>query len=515
MNWLKNIVTLFKARVVPLLIVRHVFAIKVTLCLALVLLISGGWSESSYAAAEVAPLGTSTSMAIPIGTSMAFCTIKPSEAAGNVARCLTSVLNIASRELLRRFIQGTRQIVRAALTLAIILYGIRVIFGAGYNVIGPETFMFIIKFTVVVGLLSNGDYLAQWTWVIMQGSQQLGAIMLSGVESAAAVWTCPADTVFGKVDCEMFRIFGIAWEPSGAGLGGEYVLKDGTMIGLILVGAIISGPAGALVFTLFIASTIALLIVMVQALLMYVAALFIIAILMAMAPIMIPLILFGQTTTGMFKLWVNSIIVYSIQPLIVITYVSMTLVMMHLIAQQMTAIYDQAKARSELVTEKTKFPLISMPKTSIKEEELDPTGELRLKLQADVDAYGAAVSAPKDSFLGGLWESASGLVSKAKDFMTDPLGSILSNIELDITVPYLELRGPDVVRLATLFGLQFIMAWIMQSFGRQVVAMSRGLSSVASTPDLMEGMPGQTANTASLERMRGMDVNPFSASRWS
>lgn len=241
--------------------------------------------------------------------------------------CVKGLTDDIATTIVQNVYTKASKVVTAVLILSILFFSIKFVL---YGTRQPqaEFFITLIKFTVVASLLfgieTNGGII-ELRDPILDTAQELSNLVFT----AGEVTTISGDNVFAKMDMLIFKLYGIE---TGAGVATspptEKLPKEKDYQGLQMLGAMaLTGPLGAKAFAEG-TGVIALLVSSFMiALYLQVVALIALTFLFALSPIFLPLVLFQQTRP-MFDKWIRQIISYSLQPMIVVAFLSIMLIIL-------------------------------------------------------------------------------------------------------------------------------------------------------------------------------------------
>lgn len=180
----------------------------------------------------------------------------------------------------------------AVFTLAVVLYGIKMIYAI--QELQKMTLTFMLKLAIVAGFAFNMDYFATLPFAVVHGL---------------------IDTIVGGVN---------PWVQLDAYIGelmGNGNLANG-IVG-ILGAALFSGIQGILVFLVGFIGVFSVLYLGFRAAFSYLSSIVLIAFIMLVAPLILPLAMFTHTDRIYFKKWIDLLIAAMINPVIVVAFLWM------------------------------------------------------------------------------------------------------------------------------------------------------------------------------------------------
>ncbi len=250
------------------------------------------------------------------------CPPSPGKLTEAVYDCMKHIVDRLSATLITEIYTKANKAIIAMLTMAIIFFAFKFVL-SGTRQPQAEFFVMLLKFTFVASLLfgisSGGGILELRDTILHTGEEVAALVTNSGAFTTGGV--CPSGVsprnIFHNMDCVIFKVYGI--DPT------KNLDMDGDMKGLKMFGGmILSGVVGARGFVDGM-GVIALLIgAFMMALYIQVVSLIALTFLFGMSPIFVPMLLFTQTQ-NMFKKWTSQLMSYSLQPMIMVAFISLML----------------------------------------------------------------------------------------------------------------------------------------------------------------------------------------------
>ena len=233
----------------------------------------------------------------------------------NIIRCLDSVIELLSRKYIVAVTAQLTPWVTGLATLAIMFFGIQAAF-YGISSIRGQTSVLIFKLLVVLFVAQSADLLIEYRGYLVSFARTIGNILSEGMMDAL-------DTAdLGTMDA-------LGIDHSGANVFEALDITIGYMLGggsLILVAAIVigffTGYYQLAVYVLGILVTLVMFLV--QSIVIYITSMISITVLTGFAPVVVPFILFERTKKMVFD-WFHQLIVYSVIPLVLIIFISMSI----------------------------------------------------------------------------------------------------------------------------------------------------------------------------------------------
>lgn len=237
--------------------------------------------------------------------------------------CIKKIVDDLADTMIDEVYRKVSNAVTAVLTLAIMFFAIKFVL---YGTRQPqaEFFAMLIKFTIVAAMvfgIKTGGGIIELRDVILGTAEKLSNLVFTVDQvTLDGIPNDPNDTIFTKMDNMIFRFYAI--DPNSE------IKVDKDMAGLAMLGGMaLTGPIGAKAFSEG-TGVIALLVSSFMiALYIQVVALIALTFMFALSPIIIPLCLFEKTRPT-FDKWVRQILSYSLQPMIVVTFLSIMLIVL-------------------------------------------------------------------------------------------------------------------------------------------------------------------------------------------
>jgi len=250
-------------------------------------------------------------------------TVCPDSHKGLVVRIVPCIRNTVLYATTQMFVPITKivaKLVTAASTLAIVLWGIRVMLGHPVAVT-RDGFVLAIKIGVVGLFSSQYPYLFPKMIAIMDGL--INIVAKPAADMVKVATSCQLNftgtdakmmMVFGSVDCYLDNLVGGIFQPAG--------IKNG-IVGF-LFSLIFSNVAGffmgAICFYLIYLSIMTI----AKSLYIFIMAFIAFSLMSILSPIFVPMILFKQTTKY-FTQWADLSISFIVQPVMLMAYLTMFL----------------------------------------------------------------------------------------------------------------------------------------------------------------------------------------------
>ncbi|MBN66709.1 MAG: hypothetical protein CMM94_03975 [Rickettsiales bacterium] len=228
-----------------------------------------------------------------------------------IVNCVHSTVDMVVERYFDTLYVYLENSIKAAITFAVILYGVLLAAGAVENV-GRDTFIFGLKIAFVIGLID------QTPWIYEQVSDMLNGLtyLVADYAELPVNARCPdATNLWQRLDCIMGFTVGTGMDMSGLqSLGKGLVNFMFSSAGAGMLGFFIFIIGFYVIFTLIFAVA--------RVIQTYLAALVGIGFMMAFAPLFIPMILF-KFTKEIFDKWARIIIAFILQPVILFAYLAL------------------------------------------------------------------------------------------------------------------------------------------------------------------------------------------------
>lgn len=229
-----------------------------------------------------------------------------------VVICIKDALNQALEAMIIYLYDALKTTIASLMVISVTIFGVQLILGM-IRRIPQETFMLAIKIGLIVYVL---DHLLELYPALFDITDELMGVVSSSMSSSS--FACETPTVdpqyviWHNLDCLIGGFIGF---------GGGVTLASG-MLGYI-VASTVSGQMGVYITFAGAGFILTFLLSIFRGAYLYVSAMVAITFLLALAPLMLPLLLF-KYTTDMVKKWVNLLISYTLQPVILIAFLSLS-----------------------------------------------------------------------------------------------------------------------------------------------------------------------------------------------
>ena len=403
-----------------------------------------------------------------------------------IMKCVSDVMSAVSQTYINDIISRLSTAVVGAMTIAIGLLAARIALG-GTQHSAAESYLLIVKISLVnffvlqSGVVEYLGYLTDITGAItdvfinvLDPSQDrytvTGDRLVSTDSSTAQQVTVPpgGKDMWLEIDFLVQRILGLSGSDTnlGQGIVGIFMLVSGLFF---------LGPIGGwiAVITSF---TIALLFAaFAMVVFTYIASFIAIMVLGAFSPIVIPMVLF-TSTRNIFEKWLEQVINYSLQPVILTAFVMFMLAVMQNASTDFIAQYKEISENATSKNNNSSIPLFSM---DVQVKTSKPGVE-------DRESYEQFVH----RFVEGM-----GFVTEPNPTTTK--GMVGGTIE----VPFLVCDKKCIKEFALNFILNAFLLFVMMGFVQQLPIMVSELVGDRSVPNLAQKFGDPIYSTA----MRAQD----------
>lgn len=243
--------------------------------------------------------------------------------------CIRNVFYEAVNQMMPYFQGLARQITNACITLAFGILGFRTILGQTQDVtgFGRDFVWLLVKVAAVVYLVNNfqGYYMN-----VVNGVDELLYAVIAPLNTSTLGSSCPlpasttqAALIWARVDCILGAVLGFGMISGGVFLGIGEALRAG--FGSTVSGNEILSAVGPIISAAGIAMFFGLLLSFFRAVNVFLTTYLGLAFCFLLAPVMFPLILF-KFTNQMFASWLQAIIGFILQPVLVMATISMMII---------------------------------------------------------------------------------------------------------------------------------------------------------------------------------------------
>lgn len=425
------------------------------------------------------------------------CEMQDKGIVSNILNCTQTILRDVSGAFISNVVSKLGQVVMAGCTLAIMFMGIKIVFGM--ESFQKETATFMIKLLLVGAFSFNADLLIQWREYVVDTSAALGALVSDAAGGSAG---CVSGDVFDNMDCLMMSILGVdetgninfahfAMGTSHSNPAAFFVVtiavvlffllatkKDGSIDFLspnsvpgwllLLIGFMLSG-IGILIVLLSVLLVFSLIMFMVQTVLLYITSIIAITFLIAITPLMLPLILFNYPKfRSMTEQWFRHILVYSLQPVFLVGFLALTIGIINEVALIMGDINEKTKEIASDQSKPNSYPAFTMPETPVDTESMSAKSDVAREAFEDMEAAGQSPTASSESSYD-LLNSVDGTVKGVWKGIQD---GVINTIGGSIKSPHLAAEPATIEEFVALNLALTILLWVIVSFVKHIPQMA-------------------------------------------
>lgn len=448
---------------------------------------------------------------LTVGGQAMVCQLVAQSVSRNVIQCITDIVNLIADNHINKMTQMLQRYVGVLSMLAIILYGIRLIYGAAR--IRGESVLLLIKLCLV-SYFATSDGLLDLRETIINSSIELGNAFMAmlylftaqtdaaaklGLGSAGNIQTF---LILGKPELVLNPIvFNVLTLKLFATGGGAYIANptifdvlDKTILTILgvnssntglmaaawlFIGTFFGGPIGVAVGVFILSIVVALLTACVQIVFIFAMTIIGLTFLLALGPIFIPLVLFSPTKS-IFQNWLSWVISLTLQPMVLVIFLVMMLFAIDWVfVQPLKKVYEEAQATLLAPDSKKEQLLIGGLgfKGAYDESNPDPLvakvpvwGDYYIGTEVTQQGIGQFPLAERHSMKGSNLP-LTGYKLEAPTSTPAPLieqiGGVMSG---DIYVPYLDWDAKRLMKVVALLAPGFVLTLLMISFQKMLPA---------------------------------------------
>jgi len=244
--------------------------------------------------------------------------------------CTESMINASANSAIGSVINGFTTTVVMVLTIAIVLFGYKLVTGeVGERQVKKEFAILLFKSITVLSILvlppTTGTNFAV---TIVQAVASLNSTLSSII--IPAVTGTPTSSVWLVVDQTLLSLLGMAGSFTGVV----------TIMSFVLLLAF-TGALGVTLMMVMLMTVIVVIYALSLAFYIQISALIALAFLAMFTPLFLPMILFKHSgIRGLFDKWFNLLINYSIQPVMLVAYLSLMIAVMNAFANNIYSLFN-------------------------------------------------------------------------------------------------------------------------------------------------------------------------------
>ncbi len=323
----------------------------------------------------------------------------------NLMNCILGIIDAAANTLIGSIISNIFNITHTAIIIALMFFGIRVVFGAAS--LKKDGFIFVAKALIIAAIVEDPLIIISYREWITDGSIALGNLVMGGVQSAAGssgtlfpAQSCNQTQLFERLDCVVFELFGLG------GAGSNSVGLSAVIAGLFFT------PIGGLLVLMAISYILSIIFFIYHTVVIYLLSIIAITILMALAPVILPFMFF-EFTKRITVQWFQFILSYTLMPVILTAFLAIMLLVVENISNELESFYTINNDSSSVNYSYTDQGIIHIP------VKIDPAAPSSASLIAKqqgkqtVSAWYSPVTTGVSSWVGTQWKNVK-LSVKAK-----------------------------------------------------------------------------------------------------
>ncbi|MDX1949247.1 MAG: hypothetical protein SFT90_01955 [Rickettsiales bacterium] len=284
---------------------------------------------------------------------------KPNRITGNVVRCIEVLINNSADSIIDKYIAGFATFVFYLTMMAILFFSIKAMFGQVST--RSVSLVFIFKVALVLSITSpqSADYLKGVRDTMVTSPKYFSVVILNSMlENPVEVndeESVKVD-IFDTFDKYILKLFGVENADQKFQRGNASTTKEEfnkqrreeLFIGLfaLVAGLFFTGGVGATITTIALGFVTTLLFAMAQAILFYATITIALNFLIAISPLAAVALLFDQFKKISF-VWFTSFIGYAVQPLIFVSFLGLTLLVLDKLTTRISGPYEKARIQFE------------------------------------------------------------------------------------------------------------------------------------------------------------------------
>ena len=240
-----------------------------------------------------------------------------------IVACTQETLRNAGNTLFANFYPIVANFVTAVLTLGVIVFGIMMALGM-VEKLSRDAMVLLLKVAFVAYFVQNVDMLYAWIIAMIDALSNVMFTFATVQHPTTPVCIIDKVSVWERVDCLIDTLIGIRTDNAGGnGSANRQLTGHGLMRGLVAFfgSAFFSSVPGFIIGIIGFMFIYTMLMFMVKAMFTYLLAYMAVMLMMLVAPFFMPMVLF-RATKQYFDTWVKLIIGFSLQPVIIIAFVS-------------------------------------------------------------------------------------------------------------------------------------------------------------------------------------------------
>ena len=259
-------------------------------------------------------------------------------------KCFETLIEGLAEDTMVSFSDMLRDAVTAALMLSLILFGAKVVTGmsVGERLKG-DFVVTVLKIAFVSWLVLNYGMMDLWYMTLGTYDSLIGIVLNPANSSGCPLIEVNTSGVWKMMDCMFTKFMGYS-QKDGSGQSQTAV----ALLGSILATKMFSGTDGLFVGAIVGNAILTVILAFVRICCIYLLSMIGLILMFSIAPLIIPLMLFGYTKQ-MFDDWWKTVLSLVMQPVIVFAFFGFIAPMIYDNIEQLVQVYNQAKFKFEVL----------------------------------------------------------------------------------------------------------------------------------------------------------------------
>lgn len=261
---------------------------------------------------------------------------KPGKITGNLVRCMERIINYGGNKLIRNFVSKLSTLVHYAILMALVIWGFRMMFGIGKSRGIVSIMLLKLVFVLYITNPSTVPQLQKWRSGLLDFPKKFSALIINATKNAGnagaftiSIGDMEYDDVFDSYDEYILHLFGVVDKGMSKEEKEEAYAKmqeENVYFGIaaLIGGLFFLGDIGASLTMVGILFVFTVIVAIAQAILIFTTVTIAMNILMALAPLACPCILFDPVKKITLS-WAFALVAYTIQPLFLVMGTGLTL----------------------------------------------------------------------------------------------------------------------------------------------------------------------------------------------
>jgi type IV secretory pathway VirB6-like protein len=232
-----------------------------------------------------------------------------------VVNCIKNAILLGGQNAYAAMYEQFEPVIHMMVVLAVSMFGLKMITGSVRN-LRVESIMLLFKIGLIYYFVRDFGLFEAAFGAFNELMDVVSTSLNKIGQNVGGAPVCPrglgnpADAAWDKIDCILGHLFGFA----------PGVTLQGGLLGIVSA-AIFSRSIGTMVFMFGISTMVMIMLAAIRAAYVFLMAYSVIALLLMLAPIMFPLILF-QPTSGYFNKWWQMMVGFAMQPVILFFFLA-------------------------------------------------------------------------------------------------------------------------------------------------------------------------------------------------